>query len=41
MSKESIKKEANLYDKIFKENIDAVIENFIHKTTIANFRKTS
>jgi hypothetical protein len=40
MSKESIKKEANLYDKIFKENIDAVIENFIHKILKIDFVKS-
>ena len=31
MNKESTKHEANQYDKIFKENIDAVIDNFILK----------
>lgn len=31
MSKQNDKKEANIYDKVFKENIDAVIDNFIRK----------
>jgi predicted transposase/invertase (TIGR01784 family) len=31
MSKQNEKKEANIYDKVFKENIDAVIDNFIRK----------
>lgn len=40
MSKETTKKEANQYDKIFKENIDAVIENFIHKILKIDFVKS-
>ena len=40
MSKENTKKEANQYDKIFKENIDAVIENFIHKILKIDFVKS-
>jgi predicted transposase/invertase (TIGR01784 family) len=31
MSKQNQKKEANIYDKVFKENIDAVIDNIIRK----------
>ena len=31
MSKQNQKQEANIYDKVFKENIDAVIDNFIRK----------
>ena len=31
MSKKNHKHEANIYDKVFKENIDAVIDNFIRK----------
>jgi predicted transposase/invertase (TIGR01784 family) len=31
MPKQNKKQEANIYDKVFKENIDAVIDNFIRK----------
>ena len=40
MKKEKIKEEGNLYDKIFKENVDATIDSFIHKILKINIKES-
>jgi hypothetical protein len=39
MSKKKDKEEGNLYDKIFKENVDATIDSFIHKILKINIKE--
>lgn len=40
MRKKNIKDEGNLYDKIFKENVDATIDSFIHKILKINIKES-
>ena len=40
MNKKKIKEEGNLYDKIFKENVDATIDSFIHKILKINIKES-
>ena len=40
MNKRKIKEEGNLYDKIFKENVDATIDSFIHKILKINIKES-
>ena len=40
MNKKKFKEEGNLYDKIFKENVDATIDSFIHKILKINIKES-
>lgn len=40
MNKRKIQEEGNLYDKIFKENVDATIDSFIHKILKINIKES-
>lgn len=41
MNKKKVKEEGNLHDKIFKENVDVIINSFISKILKINIKKSA